>query len=356
MLYRLLSTFGFIAHIGDAITSPFRRFRAGNNLVPGTARIPGALIVGTLLVIGATISLAAGSYNDANRDITKYSVSQLSSSTSRGGKDYAAITGTLYHAYVTTSKGGKYVFTYYLLGDGKTWIVVRSSLTHDKMAELVGSDGAVTLSGMLSNDSDAVDFTKSTLADDAPEGIDSELILDQGGTPLPAAPLYAAAAVAGLPGLILLAAWIGTLLVGYVVFRPARSRQSLYFPPGTGFLPVRVTGLVSGYANGRRVREQRAQLQVPATDPSLGPPPIELVWPAGRSTTGIRLTPGTSRVTLGTAFPVGGPRPALKVRFGRYDIVLSFDSEAARDAAFDQFRVTAGLTASPDGLSAARLF
>jgi hypothetical protein len=57
---------------------------------------------------------------------------------------------------------------------------------------------------------------------------------------------------------------------------------------------------------------------------------------------------------LGTAYPVTGARPAIKARFGRYDIVISFESEVARDAAFDQIRATGGLTYSPNGAAALR--
>lgn len=144
-----------------------------------------------------------------------------------------------------------------------------------------------------------------------------------------------------------------TLAVGYVVFKPAGSRNSITAEPGTGFMPVRVTGLVSGYRNGRRTRELRAELRVPPTDPVLGQPPIEIVWKTGNTAmAGIQLVPGTTRIVMGTAYPVSGARPAMKVRFGKYDIILSFDSEQARDAAFDQLRLLAGLVPSPDGASA----
>lgn len=358
MRYRLLSAFGFVAHIGDAITSPFRRAAPYGGLVAGTARIPGALIVGILLGGAAVASLVGAAYADANRESTSYSFPQLSSATSRGGRDYAAVTGKLYPYWVDETSNGKYSFTYYLLGGldttgARSWIVVRSGLPEAKMKDLLAPDGTLTLTGMLSNDSAAVSSMLQTLGSNAPGEVDPALVLDQGKTPLPPGPLYALAAICTLIGLILLVGWIGTLFVGYVVFRGASSRTSPISAPGSGFLPVRVTGLISGYANGKRARELRAQLQVPPTDPNLGPPPIELAWQTRRSgQVGIRLTPGLTRIVMGTAFPVTGTRPAIEARFGRYDIVLSFDSEVARDAAFDQVCVSAGMIASPDGASA----
>ena len=101
-----------------------------------------------------------------------------------------------------------------------------------------------------------------------------------------------------------------TLAVGYVTFRAAAGRRSPLSAPGAGMLPVRVTGLISGYRNGKRARELRAEIRVTPTDPAAGPPPIDLVWQTVRSgPTGIRLIPGVTAMILGTAYPVTGARP-----------------------------------------------
>jgi hypothetical protein len=94
-------------------------------------------------------------------------------------------------------------------------------------------------------------------------------------------------------------------------------------------------------------------LRVPPIDPAAGEPPIDLVWQSSRSgPTGIRLTPGVTGIVMGRSYPVTGSRPAMKVRFGRFDLIVSFDNELARDAAFDQIRRSARLQPSPDGASA----
>jgi hypothetical protein len=357
MLNRLLSVAGFVAHIGDAIIGPFRLSRPRTQLVAGTARVPGALLIGVVLGVCAVASFTGATYADANKEPTTYTIEQLTSGADRGGKDYATVTGTLYDYYVDETFNGKYQYTYYLLGDrtndGTKWIVVRSGMSETQMEELVSADGTVTLTGMVASDSDAVDSALRTLGTRSPDGVDPARVLREGDRPLQAGTLYTIAGLCGLIGLLLLGCWLATLSVGYVVFRPAANRHSLVSPPGSGFLPVRVTGLISGYANGRRARELRAQLHVPQANPAAGAQPMDLVWQTMRSGwAGVRLTPGVASEGMGTAYPVTGARPAIKARFGKFDIILSFDNELARDAAFDQFRASAGLIASPDGASA----
>jgi len=362
MADRLLSLFGFVAHLGDVITSPFRLASPSAGLRAGTARIPGSLVVAILLGGLALASFTGATYAEANKQPTTYTISQLTSGNERGGRDYATVTGTLYNAWVdeTDLSNGDYRFTYYLLGEpsmtgsNPNWIVVKSTITAAQMRLRVeaSSDGRVTLTGMLEYDSAAVGTMLRTLAEPLLR-VDPSLVLNEGETPMKAGPLYATAAVSGAIGLVLFCCWLMTLAVGYVTFRAAAGRRSPLSAPGAGMLPVRVTGLISGYRNGKRARELRAEIRVTPTDPAAGPPPIDLVWQTLRSgPTGIRLIPGVSAIVMGTAYPVTGARPAIKARFGRYDIIVSFDTELARDAAFDQIRSTAGLTCSPDGESA----
>jgi hypothetical protein len=357
MSNRLLSLFGFVAHLGDAIISPFRLASHSAVLRAGTARIPGSVVVAVLLGGVAVASFTGATYAEANREPTTYTVGQLIRGDDRGGKDYATVTGPIYAGWVTeTDRSSGDIHTFFLMGDsaGSAWIVVKTDITPAQMTLRVQAspDGAVTLTGMLRDDRSAVTSMLSTLAE--PKlAVDATLVLNDGEKPLQAGPLYTTAATCGAIGLLLLCCWLMTLAVGYVTFRPAASRQSPLSAPGAGMLPVRVTGLISGYRNGKRARELRAELRVPTTDPAAGPPPIDLVWQTVRSgPTGIRLIPGVTAMILGTAYPVTGARPAIKARFGRYDIVISFESEVARDAAFDQIRATGGLTYGPNGAAA----
>ena len=354
-MYRLFSLFGFVAHLGDAIVSPFRLARPRGKLVAGTARIPGSAIVAVLLGVVAVASFTGATYADANKTPTTYTVAQVFSGADRAGKDYATIKGQLWGAYVDETQNDTYAYTYYLLGDltNTEWILVRTKLPEAQMAPLVADDGTVTLTGMLSTDSAKVSSMIRTLGSKAPTAVDPSIVFDQGDTPLQAGSLYAVTAIAAPIAALLLICWLLTLALGYVFFRPSGPRQSLVSGPGSGFLLVRVTGLISGYSNGRRARELRAQLRVLQTDPPTSAAPIDLVWQTLRSgPAGVRLTPGVTSEVMGTAYPVTGARPAIRARFGRFDLVLSFDSEPARDAAFDQLRVSAGLIASPDGASA----
>jgi hypothetical protein len=362
MSNRLLSIFGFVAHLGDVVISPFRLASPKSRLVAGTARIPGSVVIAILLGIAALASFTGAAYADSNKEPTTYTIYQLTSGVDRGGKDYATVTGTLYDVWVDESdlSSGDYRFTYSLLADpsatGATsnWIVVKSTITAAEMRQKIqsSSDGTVTLTGMLENNSAAVSSMLRTLAQPT-LNVDPSLVLQEGETPMKAGPLYAIAAICGAIGLILFFCWLITLAVGYVTFRPAASRQSPLSAPGAGMLPIRVTGLISGYRNGKRARELHAEMRVPPTDPATGPAPIDLVWPTLRGgPTGIRLIPGISGMVMGTAYPVTGSRPAIKARFGRYDLVMSFDTELARDAAFDQIASTAGMTYGPNGASA----
>jgi hypothetical protein len=349
---------GFVAHFGDVVTGVFKRRTLRQRLVAGTARIPGALVVALILGVIATGTLVTAVRSDAEKTPKTYTVEQLTTTRDRGGKDYATVTGSIYKFYVQETSGSS-TFTYFLLADTAgsgepQYIVVRSSLTDLQMDQLASPDGTWTLTGMLTDDGSAVGSTLSTLGTDAPTLVDPSLVLHEGETPLPAGPFYAAAGAGGLFGLLLLASWLITLAVGYVVFKPASARISPISGPGEGFLPVRVTGLVSGYRNGRRTRELRAELRVPPTDPEGGPPPLELVWTVSKNVkAGVRLVPGIESVAMGTAYPVLGQRPAIKARFGGFDVVLSFDGDTARDAAFDQIVASAGLIARPDGVCAA---
>jgi hypothetical protein len=362
VLYRFLSLFGVVAHIGDAITGPFRLARPRTQPVAGTARVPGSLLLGVVLGLAAIGSLAGAGYADANKYSTAYTIARLTDGTSRGGKDYATVAGSLYDSWVdeTDRSSGKYLFTFYLLGDtvgsgsDMRWIVVKSSIPAADMRIKVraSSDGRVALTGMLSDDSADVASMRRTLAEPL-LNVDPNLVLQEGETPTKAEVFYTLAAICGVIGGLLLLSWLMTMLVGYVVFRPLGSLQRLSASGGSGLLPVRVTGLIAGYSNGTRARQLRAELRVPPADPASGAPPIDLSWPTRRrGPTGVRLTPGVTRVVLGTAYPFTGPRPAIKARFGRFDIVLCFDNEPARDAAFDQFRISGGLIVGPDGASA----
>jgi hypothetical protein len=358
MPLRLLSWFGWVAHFGDLVTGPFKRRAPSQKLVAGTARVPGALVVAIILGAIATATLATAVRSDAEKTPATYSIEQLTTLRDRGGRDNATVTGTIYKYYVQETSGSS-TFTYFLLGaatgSGQTrWIVVRSNRTDLEMDGLASADGTWTLTGMLTDDSSAVAATLGTLGTDAPGLVDPSVVLHEGETPLQAVPLFAAGGSSGFVGLLLLASWLITLAVGYVAFRPATARLSPISGPGEGFLPVRVTGLVSGYRNGRRTRELRAELRVPPADTVEGPAPLDLVW-ANRAggKVGVHLVPGIATIAMGTAFPVLGERPAIRARFGAFDIVLSFESELARDAAFDQMVATAGLVTAPSGVRAA---
>jgi hypothetical protein len=356
---RYLSLFGFVAHLGDLVTSPFRRVILRQKLLRGSARVPGALIVGLLLCAASVTALYGAVKADQAKDPVTYSIDQLSNpSFDRGGRDYAVFAGALYPYHVVETKSGSRQFAYFLMGDADSdgivkWIVVRSTRTFEQMEAQISSDGRLTVIGMLTNDSGAVGTTRDILGSDTPAWLNASLVLQDGARPLPVLPLLTAGLVSGPLGLLLLISWLMTLAVGYVVFKPAATRTSLVTQPGTGFMPVRVTGLVSGYRNGWRHRELRADLRVPEIDPALGQPIIELVWKGGkRGPVGVRLVPGTTGLVMGTAYPFSGARPAMSVRFGNCDVVLSFDTEAARDAAFDQLGGMAGLVTGPNGVSA----
>jgi hypothetical protein len=259
---RLLSLFGFVAHLGDLITSPFRLSAPGNRLKAGTARVPGAPLVGVVLGLAALGLLGAGNYSAANKEPTTYSVTQLVQHAGRDGKDYARITGQLYEDYVDRTSSGNYQ-AWDLVGESSAdgtnhWIVVHSGLNELEMSALVAANGTVTLTGMLTEDSSTVSDVERTLGAQTPTGVDGSVVLNEGDAPPSAELFYGAAAVAGAIAVVLIPCWLMTLLVGYVAFKAAGSRQTLLSTPGSGMLPVRVTGLISGYKNGKRTRELRA--------------------------------------------------------------------------------------------------
>lgn len=57
---------------------------------------------------------------------------------------------------------------------------------------------------------------------------------------------------------------------------------------------------------------------------------------------GIRMNRGTSAISAGTAYPISGSKPALRIVFRKKNLTLSFDSDPARDQAFAGVRASTG--------------
>jgi hypothetical protein len=351
MIFRLLGIPGALVHLVDLVLQD-RRHTPKRTATPsaGWARVAGVLFVIAGAAIVCVLALFNAAEGNANNEPTKYTVAQLVANPNVGNKVYATVTGTIYDWYVEQTKDGKFDVAYYLIGDTETdsWIIVSSRRTETETEPLVAEDGTITFTGMLRTDKGEVGETIATLGSDVPSvNISHALLLKEGQTPANSLLMYAIAGIAGLLGLLMLVGWA----IGYMVFRPAKSRSGPATTGITGSLPVRVTGLVPGYSGGRRALQMKAELVVPPADPANPSPtvPVGLSRASGGEQTIMPLTPGTTEAAVGTAYAVSGERPAIRIRFLKFKLVFSFDSEVARDQAFDQLRVSAGLTATPDG-------
>lgn len=352
VLFRLLSGLGAIAHIGDVFVALFTTLKKPNaNLRAGGARIAGALVIAVILAVLAGGAIINGNEGAANPNPTTYTVSELADNHDLGGKVYATITATLADDYVRVTKNGNYDHSEYIIGDqstGKCMIVV-SKLSDLDMDIRVRTDGTVTLTGMLRTDQGEIQDAIDTMGTHAiGYDLNPTVLLREGETPASPTVMYSLAGVLGVLTAILLIGWA----IGYLVFRPSKGRQGLLTSGMAGPVPVHVTGLIPGYANGIRAREKNAELELPVFmgDPALAPvPPVDLLYKTRSGNQGLRLMPGTTSATLGTAYPLRGPRPAIRIRFNKYKLILSFDSEQARDQAFDQLKLSGPMTPGTDG-------
>jgi hypothetical protein len=357
MLFRIAGICGVCAHLIDWLLMD-RRHGQSHSTTPraGYARLSGVLIAAIVLA-GVAVFAAILSVEGAdNKTATPYSVGQLVDSPQVGGKTYATVHGYVYDWYVATTKNDQYDHASYLLGDPTTnkWIIVQSWKSEADFASLVADDGSVTLTGMLRTDHGEVSDALTTLGSHVPDvSISHDILLKEGQTPANQTVMLAVAGVVGALSLILFVGWA----IGYVVFRAQKSRPALSTGGIVGSVPVRVTGLVPWYYGGERTLEKKAELRVSPTDPAqpaAANPPVSLVWTGPTGETGLDLGPDLSRAALGTAYPLRGARPALRVRYLKFNLVFTFDNEDARNQAFDSLRLYAGLVTAPEGASAAR--
>lgn len=354
MVFRLLSAIGAFAHFGDAILAPFLKGnRPAAKLRAGGARIAGSLVIAVILGFVVAGTATAGNEGANNTKPTVWTIDQLAGKPDLGGKVYATITGTIGDYYVDTYKGSDYQWTDYVVGnpDSANCIIVESKKPEAEMSKLVSASGEVTLTGMLRNDSKEVGDAIRTLGSNA-DGlkINDTILLKEGDTPADPTTMYSIAGVCGVITLLLLVGWA----IRFLVFRPAATRAGMTTSGMAAAIPVRVTGLIPGRLNGIRAREMKAELQLPTgTDPAAtAGAPVGLVWATKAGVNGFPLVPGTSGVQIGTAYPFSGEKPALRLRYDSFKLVLTFDSEQSRDMAFDQLRASSGLNPGPTGASA----
>lgn len=204
------------------------------------------------------------------------------------------------------------------------------------------SDATVT--GLLRREERAVDDAQTSQGLDFDElglEVSDRYLLDE-VVPPGSAPLAYLLAL----GCVALAATILIGLAGgYLIYR--RSAVPLPSPAATltpgEHLPVRITGILRTPTGRERVREVpgelvRVALNGPA-EPSLEraiETPIAStlhVERAGRPQ-GVAVGLGeVSRLSIGRAMAFRGPRPALRIVAGTGQVILSFDTDAQRDAA-----------------------
>ena len=352
MIFRLLSGVGAFAHLGDAVLSPFLTFKKlQNHLVARGARVAGALVIGVVFAILGAGSVANGNEGAANPTPTTYTIAELADNHDLGGKVYATVTATLADEYVRVTKDGSYDHSEFIIGDPTTnqCLVVVSRLTEPQMSARLSADGTVTLTGMLRTDSSEIQEAIDTLGTDASSfHIDTNVLLREGDTPANPTQMYALAVALFAIALLLLVGWA----IGYLVFRPAKARQGFSTSGMTEAIPVHVTGLVPQFTNGIRTREKGGELRLAtfmADASQAHEAPVDIVFKTRAGNRGLRLMPGLTSARLGKAYPLKGSRPAIRLHFGRYKLILSFDTEQARDMAFDQLRISSRLMPSADG-------
>ena len=341
-MYRILAFFGLLAHsVNVALRERGRSAKRSDTPRVGIARIAWCLAaVGIAVVVAgwATVNAAEG---NANTSPTSYSVDQLVANPNVGDKVYATVTGYIHDWYVEQDKGSTKAFdkAWYLIGstNGDAWIIVESGKAEAQVNDLIDDSGKVTFTGMLRTDHGEVEDAIKTLGDNVPSvNISTAILLKDGETPANPTVMYVVAAVATALGLLLLIGWG----IGYMVFRPDAQVAPVLAGGFEGAMPVRVTGLIPGYFGGRRALEDKAELRASLSE--TGMPVTDLVWQSDAVLNGIRLNQGTSAVSPGTAYPISGKKPALRIVFMKKKLTLSFDSEQARDQAFAQVRASAG--------------
>jgi hypothetical protein len=343
MVFRFLSGIGAVAHLADLLLSGATFPKPGPDLKARGARIAGALVVAVILAGCALFAGGVGVEGANNREPTVYTVDQLSGNPDLHGKVYATITATIGADYVDTYKNDSYQYSDYVIGNPDTGncIIVESKKPEADMEKLIAADGSVTLTGMLRSDSKEVEDALRTLGTKA-DGltISKAVLLKEGETPANAEAMFVLTGILAAIAALLFVGWA----IRYLVFRPSAAATSPFAAPMTGPIKVHATGLIPGYAHGIRAREMNAVLQVPESPEGAamsGPGPVDLVWQRKLTVNGVRLTPGTTGVEAGKAYPFRSVRPAIRLKFLRYRLVLSFDSEQDRDAALAQLRASA---------------
>jgi hypothetical protein len=340
ILYRLLSTLGAVAHLPDAaIGKATRRYVPGEPPRAGAARFAMPAIIGVPCVLLFVAAVATWTEAAANPYPVERTPGSLREAGDVHGRNWATFSGRLYGVYVEYERFGEYDSTDYFLcdADGRDCIVVVSDTREWVMYEMAGSDGSIVITGMLREDPDEVRSTVSFLLPSELNGMDvnRNFILVDGQRPADARSMAALAIVTGGLGAPFLIGW----MVGYLVFRPSPRQPQ----PGRGMagpLGVRVTGLLAGPGGGVRAREMAAELRPGEMPPGAAEagwaPPVDLWWRHDFGYIAVRLTPSLSDAIAGCSYPAAGERPALRARFAGFKLILEFESEATRDAAYSQ--------------------
>jgi len=209
-----------------------------------------------------------------------------------------------------------------------------------------------TFTGMLRRDERAVSEAKA--GDGSPiseTGLDvSDHYLLEAGSPPASAPV-----MFGLAGLLALVA--ATILVGlaggYVVFQ--RTAGGLPAPAATlgveERIPLHVTGLLRSATGLVHVREVPADLvRFQTTVAVADPAGSTLILQRQGRPEGVALGLGElTTLTRGQVMPFKGARPAVRVSAGTGALLLSFDTDDARDRAIAELLDETGLTPGEAG-------
>ena len=353
MLFRLLSAIGVVAHFGDWLLIDRRnmaRIQPKSKRGTGFARLAGALAIAVGLSVVTILAVTNAAEGAANQTTTPYTVTQLVADPNVGARVYATVSGTVHSWYAQHTTNNKNDYELYLIGDPNTdsWMIVQTWKSPDDFEALIGPDDSVTLTGMLRTNNGEVKSALDALGSDVPSvNISKAILLKEGQTPANSLLMLGIAVASGTVAALMLIGWA----IGYLVFRPMKSRPGLSTSGMAGPIPVRVTGIIPGFKGGERALEKRVELRVPEQDPAnpSATPPLAIVWTSGSGLTGLPLVPGTSQAVMGTAYPMRGARPAIRLRYEKLKLIMSFDTEEARNQAFDQLRSAAGLISSPEG-------
>ena len=340
ILCRLLSALGAIAHLPDAaIGKATRRYAPGEPPRAGAARFAMPVVIGVPCALLFVAAVATWTEAAANPYPADYTVSQLATHPDLQGRIWATISGDLHPWYVEyTEYGGDFDHSDYVLcdSDGRHCLVVLSHRGDLEIYGEAGLDMSITITGMLREDPAEVDSVLDTPGGNLSGlNINGTYILVDGQRPADALSMAVLATVTGGLGAPLLIGW----LARYLVFRPSLQQPQ----PGSGMvgpLAVRVTGLLAGPGGGVRAREMAAELRPGEMPPGAAEagwaPPVDLWWRHDFGYIAVRLTPYLSDAIAGCSYPAAGERPALRARFAGFKLILEFESEAARDAAYSQ--------------------